>query len=279
MYGDLGRPPLRASALSRALVYDGSLWTDVRVVRATGSTNADLVAAARGGAAEGRVLVAEHQQAGRGRLDRAWVSPPQSGLTFSVLLRPPADVTPAARGWLPLLMGVAVAATVSELGEIPVGLKWPNDVLVGSDTGRGKAAGILAEVSDGAVVIGVGLNVSTRRDELPDPSATSLVLAGAACTDRDPLLRAILRRLAEDYRGWVAVAGDAVGCGLLAAYVDRCDTLGRDVEVLLPPGTTMRGRAEGIDELGRLLVRAQTGGQHPLAAGDVRHLRTPQGYL
>jgi len=278
VYGDLGRPPLRAGALSRALVYDGSLWTDVRVVRATGSTNADLVAAARGGAAEGRVLVAEHQQAGRGRLDRGWVSPPQSGLTFSVLLRPPPDIAPAARGWLPLLVGVCVAGAVGELGEIPVRLKWPNDLLVGPPGERGKAAGILAEVSDGAVVVGVGLNVSTRRDELPDPRATSLVLAGAACTDRDPLLRAILRRLAEDYRGWVAVAGNAAGCGLLPAYTERCDTLGRDVAVRLPTGTTLRGRAEGIDGWGRLLVRAD-GELHTLAAGDVTHLRTPQEYL
>src|SRR5262245_33528909 len=135
-YADLSRPPLQAAPLRRALV--GRLWTDVRVVTETGSTNADLVAAARTGAAEGLVLVAESQTAGRGRFDRVWQAPPRSSLTLSVLLRP--SVSPARLGWLPLLTGVALAESVGRIAVVDAALKWPNDLLL---DGRRKVAGIL----------------------------------------------------------------------------------------------------------------------------------------
>lgn len=269
MYADLTRPPLDAAALSRAVAHDGSLWREVRVEASSGSTNADLAAAARAGAAGGVVLVAEVQTRGRGRLDRDWVSPPQAGLTFSMLLRPPGDIPPGRWGWLPLLAGVALADAVRGLAEVGTRLKWPNDLLLGQR--RHKAAGVLAEVVDDAVVIGIGLNVSTRSEELP-AEATSLALEGAACTDRDPLLRAILREVEAAYRRWCDSVGDAVGSGLLAAYVEACDTLGKDVSVAVPGGPPVRGRAEAIDSAGRLLVRV--GDEvRALAAGDVTHLR------
>ena len=105
-----GRPstPRRCSA---RLVRPGGLWRDIRVTGETGSTNADLLAEARAGAAEGLVLVAETQTAGRGRLGRSWSSPPRAALACSVLLRP-VTVPPAARAWLPLLTGIAVAAAL-----------------------------------------------------------------------------------------------------------------------------------------------------------------------
>lgn len=267
MYGDLSRPPLNPAALARAMLHGGSVWTDLQVVQSTGSTNADLVAAARAGAPAGSVLVAEHQGGGRGRLDRGWVSPPQAGLTFSMLLRP--GVAAARWGWLPLLVGVALAEAVSTVGEVPARLKWPNDLLLGQ--GRQKAAGILAEVVDDAVVVGIGLNVSTRAGELP-PGATSLALLGSVCTDRDTVLRSVLRSVDVWFGTWNRAEGDAVGSGVLSAYVEVCDTLGREVAVALPDGTTLRGRAEAIDSAGRLLVRA-AGVLHPLAAGDVTHVR------
>lgn len=265
MYAHLDRPPLDSAALSKALVYDGSLWSSVQVVPVTGSTNADLIAA---DAADGAVLVAEHQKAGRGRLDRHWASPRQAGLTFSVLLRPP--VAQARWGWLPLMFGVALCESVRAVGgKGAAWLKWPNDLLAGQQ--RAKAAGILAEVAGPAVVVGIGLNVSTRADELP-AGATSLTLAGAATQDRDTVLRAVLRAVEVRYRAWCAAEGDAAGCGLLSAYVDLCDTLGREVSVALPAGTTLTGTAEAIDSSGRLLVRSG-GVLHRLAAGDVTHLR------
>lgn len=264
MYGDLDRPPLSEAGLVRALVYDGSLWSSVRVVARTGSTNADLLAA---GAADGAVLVAEHQEAGRGRLDRTWTSPPQAGLTFSMSLYPP--VRTARRGWLPLLVGVALAESVRSVAEVGAWLKWPNDLLLGPS--RHKAAGILATATADGAVVGVGLNVTTRADELP-VGATSILLAGGSGTDRQTLLPAILRAVEQRYRAWVAADGDAAGCGLLSAYVEVCDTLGREVTVALPSGSEIRGTAEAVDSAGRLLVR-HDGELVPLAAGDVTHVR------
>lgn len=269
MYADLSRPPLNAAALSRAVVHDGSLWSSLLVVASTGSTNADMAALARDGASEGVVLVAEEQTLGRGRLDRGWVSPPQAGLTFSVLLRPPGDIPVSRWGWLPLLAGLALVDAARSTAEVAAWLKWPNDLLVGGR--RHKAAGVLAEVVDDAVVLGMGLNVSTRADELP-AEATSLVLSGAAVTDRDTLLRVILREIEIWYRRWCDKLGDAAGSGVLAAYVEACDTLGREVSVAVPGGPPMRGRAEAIDRTGRLLVR--TGSEvRAVAAGDVTQLR------
>jgi len=125
-------------------------------------------------------------------------------------------------------------------------------------------------------VVGIGLNVTLRADELPaNPTglpATSLQLAGAAATDRDPLLRALLRSLADWYDRWRAAAGDAVASGLRDAYVAACATVGRDVRVLLPDGREVRGTATGVDPDGQLLVDGPAG-ELRLAAGDVLHLR------
>jgi BirA family transcriptional regulator, biotin operon repressor / biotin---[acetyl-CoA-carboxylase] ligase len=271
------RPPWRPDKLREALAGGSAgpagssgLWTSVRVVASTGSTNADLLA--RGGP-EGQVLVAEEQTAGRGRAGRTWVSRPGASLTFSVLLRP-GSVPPSVRGWLPLLTGVAVAAGVRSASGVEARLKWPNDVLVGDR----KLAGILAEQSpDGdAVVIGVGLNVATQERELPvSPSglpATSLLVEGAD-VGREALLAEILRSLEHWYLGFSADP-DPVSSGLLAQYRGACATLGRQVRVELPAGRVLAGVAEGVDPSGRLLVRpADAASATPVSAGDVIHLR------
>src|SRR5207302_7075942 len=168
------RPPLSAARLRAALVTPGGFWTDVQVKTETGSTNADAAAAARAGAPEGLVVVAESQTAGRGRLDRQWLSPPRAGLTLSVVLKPPSRYQ-----WLPLLAGVALVETVRRPGELDAVLKWPNDLLI---DGR-KCAGILAESVGDAVVVGIGLNVTLREPELPRPDPTSFLLARAALSD------------------------------------------------------------------------------------------------
>lgn len=282
-YTDLSRPPLRAVNLSRALVVPGGLWTRLDLHVETASTNADAAVAAERGAAEGLVVVAERQTSGRGRLDRRWESPARAGIATSVLLRPGLaqpdrnwPAVPSSRyGWLPLLAGVALAESVTRIAELAAALKWPNDLLVGDR----KCAGILAETvpaaaGDGGppVVVGIGLNVTLRADELPHPDATSLELAEAACTDRDPLLRALLRAVEQWYGRWREAAGDPDGSGLRQAYLDACATIGQRVRVSLPGGETITAQAIDVDADGRLVVSDGTG-TRSLAAGDVVHLR------
>ena len=271
-WSDLDRPPLNAAALQRAIVTPDGFWTELTVVERTGSTNSDLAARAKAGAAEGAVLVAEEQSAGRGRLDRQWTAPPRSGLFFSVLLRP--SGVPVERwGWLPLLAGVATATAVSRAGGVDTGLKWPNDLLVTVDAEERKTGGILAErAGDDGVVIGIGRNVSLREAELPVPAAGALALAGAKGTDRDPLLRAVLRSLADWYGEWRTAGGDPEASRLRQVYAAGCVTLGRAVRAELPGGDAVTGTAVTVDDDGRLVI-SSGGAERAVGAGDVVHLR------
>ncbi|MFG3546927.1 biotin--[acetyl-CoA-carboxylase] ligase [Streptomyces sp. NPDC047725] len=272
-WSDLDRPPLNPAALRRGLVREGGLWRQLDVVQRTGSTNSDLVArAAAGTADEGSVLVAEEQTAARGRLDRQWSAPARSGLFFSVLLRP-AEVPLARWGWLPLLTGVAVATGLSRAAGVDTALKWPNDLLVTVDGEERKAGGILAERAGDGVVVGVGVNVTLRADELPVPRAGSLALAGAVSTDRDPLLRGVLRALEDWYGRWRSAGGDPVASGLQETYAAGCATLGRTVRAELPGDRSLVGEAVAVDGDGRLVLATDAGVQQPVGAGDIVHLR------
>ncbi|RAO26804.1 Biotin--[acetyl-CoA-carboxylase] ligase [Micromonospora saelicesensis] len=286
-YTDLDRPPLSAARLRRALTAPNGPWARLELRAETGSTNADVAEAARADEPEGLVVVAERQTEGRGRRGRVWQSPARAGIATSVLLRPGEAVpergwlpaAPTGYGWLPLLAGVALVEAVARLAELEATLKWPNDLLIDD----AKCAGVLAEAVPGrapdqppAIVLGIGLNVTLRADELPvNPTglpATSLQLAGAVATDRDPLLRALLRAVADWYDRWRSAGGDAVASGLRDAYLAACSTIGREVRVLLPNGDSLTGTATGVDPDGQLMVTTSTGAR-TLAAGDVLHLR------
>jgi BirA family transcriptional regulator, biotin operon repressor / biotin---[acetyl-CoA-carboxylase] ligase len=258
---------MSAERVRNALVAPGGLWREIRIVAETGSTNSDLLADARGVVAEVVVLAAEPHSPARGRMARQWVAPPRAALTFSVLLRPGA-VPQARRGWITLLAGVALALALRQEAGVDARLKWPNDVQVNG----AKLAGILAEQAEDAIVVGAGINVSTRRDELPVPGATSLALAGAAVTDRDRLLAGVLRELERWYLDWAGRAGDAGATGLAAEYRRLSATLGRQVAVSLPGGRTLTGSADDVDDLGRLVVGSAEG-PVPVSAGDVVHVR------
>ncbi|MFJ1545896.1 biotin--[acetyl-CoA-carboxylase] ligase [Streptomyces sp. NPDC088246] len=290
-WSDLDRPPLNVPALRRGLLRPGGLWTSLDVVETTGSTNSDLAGRAAAGLAGGAVLVAEEQTAGRGRLDRAWTAPARSGLFLSVFLTP-GDVPVHRWGWLPLLTGVAVATGLARAAGVDTFLKWPNDLLVTipkdsdklrpGETPLGeerKTGGILAERAGDGVVVGIGLNVSLRADELPAPTAGSLALAGAVSTDRETLLRGVLRSLEHWYGQWRAADGDAAASGLQAAYAAGCATLGRTVRAQLPGGRTLTGEAVAIDGDGRLILSTDDGLQEPVSAGDIVHLRGIGGGL
>ncbi|MFI6880222.1 biotin--[acetyl-CoA-carboxylase] ligase [Streptomyces sp. NPDC050400] len=275
-WSDLDRPPLAATGLRRSLVRDGGLWSSVEVVPRTGSTNTDLVARAVAGTAdEGAVLVAEEQSEGRGRLDRRWSAPPRSGLFFSVLVKPGEHEVPVERwGWLPLLTGVAVATALSSAAGVDTALKWPNDLLLTVGDEERKAGGILAERAGAdAVVVGIGLNVSLRAEELPVPGAGSLALAGAKVLDREPLLRAVLRSFERWYVEWCAAEGDPTLSRLQETYAAGCATLGRQVRAMLPGDRELVGEAVAVDGDGRLVIATPSGDREPVGAGDIVHLR------
>jgi BirA family biotin operon repressor/biotin-[acetyl-CoA-carboxylase] ligase len=239
----------------------------VEIVDRAASTNALVAERARAGEPEWLVVVAEHQTAGRGRLDRTWETPDRAALTFSVLLRP--EVQAERWPWLPLLTGYAVGATLRTVGAAAC-LKWPNDVTVDD----AKVAGILLERVESsagpAAVVGIGLNVSTTREELPVETATSLSLLGVE-VDRTTLLGAVLTALSEQYDEWLGQGGSGEA-SFAAAYRRVCSTIGRRVRVDLPSGEAVGGQATGVDDVGRLLVETEDG-EVVVGAGDVVHVR------
>lgn len=256
---------------------EGTRFTDVRWVAETGSTNRDLLSEAAVGAPEGLVLVADHQTAGRGRLDRSWSAPPGASLLVSVLLRP--DLDPEHAFLVTAAGAVAACQACSEVAAVFPGIKWPNDLMIVAGerfTGR-KLAGILAEsmVSDGrieAVVLGMGLNVNWPEVlpvELAD-TAVALDHVVGHPVDREALLGAWLRHLDR----WLDLIATPEGhAALLMRLRETSATLGRRVRVELPGGT-LEGTAVDLTAEGHLLVLPAAGGEAvEVTVGDVVHLR------
>jgi|SRR6185312_2145991 len=145
---------------------------------------------------EGAVALTEEQTEGRGRLGRTWISPPGVSLLFSVLLEPPVET--ARLPELTVVAGEAVHEAIAEVTGLAPEIKLPNDILIG---GR-KTAGILAEAREGRVVLGIGVNVNLAESDLPETSATSLLVESGAEVDRAELLVEILDRLERHYDRW-----------------------------------------------------------------------------
>jgi BirA family transcriptional regulator, biotin operon repressor / biotin---[acetyl-CoA-carboxylase] ligase len=261
----------------------------VQVVDVTGSTNADLAAAARAGERGPLVLAARSQTSGRGRLGRQWQSPPGSSLSVSVLWCP--AVPQAVWPWLPMVVGLAVVDGLERLGA-GAALKWPNDVVVprpgatrgdepgsepepkGALEGLAKVAGVLVEGVAGpagaAVVAGVGLNLSPEAAaDVPGATSVHEVTGGPVVFERAlaELVEALGRRLPT----WERADGDPVASGVHDGYVRACTTLGRHVRVRTPGGVR-EGRAVEIGVDGALVL---AGGDGPVrvSAGDVEHVR------
>lgn len=200
--------PLDADAVRAASPAGAVIGRTVQVFAEVDSTNDVVARAGRSGAAEGLVVFAESQRAGRGRRGRRWSSAPGLGLWFSVLLRPS-----RAPGPLALLAAVAVAGAVEEAVGRPAGVKWPNDVLL---DGR-KVAGVLIEATGGFVVVGIGVNANQGREDFPPElrgRAGSLAMAsGGQAVDRATLAGRLLGELDACYRSWPAnMASIVAGC-------------------------------------------------------------------
>lgn len=249
-------------------------WPEPEVRASVTSTMTEVRLRAEQGAPQGLVIRAEEQTLGRGRHGRTWESPRGSGLWWSILLRPDCGIEMIPQ--LPLVLGVSVVTAITEHTGIPCGLKWPNDVLATSAGlfERAKIAGILAErLAEGAVVVGVGLNVSQESSMLPAGGASLLLLRSL---DDDPLVRhdlyreelftALLSQIARDYRRW------SCGDWSLDEYRTHCLTLGHSVRVGAiseSAGSSVEGRAVDVDEFGHLVVVTDSGDRHVVSAGDV----------
>ncbi len=226
--------------------------------RLLGSTMDEARRMAEDGCAEGAVVVAEEQTGGRGRFNRSWLSPPGSGLTFSVVLRPAGRRLHYAN----MAAALAVRGAAADLTGLPSTIKWPNDVRMGGK----KIAGILVEAAmegDAAhAVVGVGLNVNMDVSETPgiEETATSLSAETGRLFDRAEVLIAVIERLDEAYR--------LPGGVLLGEWKRALDTLGRRVRVR-SGSRALEGEAVGVDERGGLVLRPDDGPEVTLAAGEV----------
>jgi BirA family transcriptional regulator, biotin operon repressor / biotin---[acetyl-CoA-carboxylase] ligase len=299
------------------------------------STNRWVAEQARGGAAEGLVAVAGMQSAGRGRLDRTWIAPAGSALLCTVLVRPR---MPMARWhWLNLAMAVAAQDAIRLLSEsfsggsghgtrgigrltttqshefeangkvaaagFAVAVKWPNDLIVPS-MGDRKLAGILAEMvlpanGEGAVAVGIGLNVRRPLDVDPEVAARGVWLnellsapindsirdpeseldVAGSYVDRSfgegrissPSVDDVLNVLLSEFERQVTEVEDHP-TAFLETYRQRCITVGRHVRAMLPRSDIV-GTATGIDNDGQLLVATEDGSTHTISAADVVHIR------
>lgn len=265
---------LGADAIVSAIRAFGGSWHDVSVHPQISSTNAVGLAGASGGAASGTILVADVQTSGRGRLDRSWDAPAGTSALFSVVVRP---YGPHEWGTLTLLAGVAVAEAVQSAAGLKVSLKWPNDLIVRSldaPSGRGgKIGGLLAErdAASGAIALGVGINVDLAEADLPVPGASSLTLAGVRRPARAHLIGACLARIEHWYEAWDLAGTDPNEMEvLLAAYRERCLSIGAHLRVARPGAEDLVGLGAAIGPRGELVV--DVGGEHfPVVVGDVVH--------
>lgn len=266
------QPLLRTKTFGRTLY----------LLEETPSTNSEALRLAQEGASDGTTVVAERQTAGRGRLGRQWYSPPGENLYCSVLLRqtPLSGRMAEWLSWVPLTSAIAAAHASQELSKVRVALKWPNDLLVGTQ----KMGGILCESggsgSNGLfVVVGIGLNVNTPAEGFPEELrvlATSLTMATGTTIDRNALLASLLNQL-ETWQLLLLTNGPPAVSG---EYTALCVTLGQRILATLASGESVRGLAEAIGSDGSLRIRldhqpnAFPGTDHiAVRDAEVTHLR------
>lgn len=260
---------LTEDSIARSL--RGRFGVPLRYLPSIGSTNEEAMAWANEGAPEGAVVGADHQTAGRGRWGRTWSSAPRNLLQTSTILRPNLPVVDA--GVVTTSIGVACARAVEEVSGLEVGLKWPNDVNIAGK----KVAGILVEsrVDDRGIIsiaiAGVGINANWPIEEMPEEiqsRATSISVATGSAVDRLELLVAYLAALEDVYGLIRSERRDEI----VVEAVMRSEILERDVTVRFLDGSTLAGRASGIDPSGALKVETPDGTQL-VHVGEIEQLR------
>ena len=242
------------------------------------STNTFALELARNPTPQGTVILADRQTAGRGRLQRTWFSPPGSNIYGSLIFSSNSHVQDL--GWIPLMAGTAIAQAIEDTSEISISLKWPNDILINEQ----KVGGILCESfkrdsTETSVVIGFGINVNLSESEFPkdlEQTATSLQIHSQKPLDRHQLFKSIIPSLEQAWKALNTQGPPA--CQL--AYSARCRTLGKQILVQFPDGSTLEGMAQFIGEQGQLQMipsSSDATGQSArivdVHAGDIYHIR------
>ena len=240
----------------------GRIGRAIEAHASIGSTNDRARVLLEAADADGLVVVAEEQTAGRGRRGRTWLSPPGVNLMLSIALQPRLA---AADAWQ-LGLATALAVLAACRAHAPAGLKWPNDLV--ADDGN-KLGGLLVEtMADGTrlsgAIVGIGINVNWPRETMPEEiaaGATSLLDLANAPVDRVRLLRHLLEAFEDE------LVGIEAGESPLDRYRAACTTLGTPVSVATPDGI-VHGRAVDLDPTGCLVVDADDG-RHTLSTGEV----------
>ena len=230
------------------------------------STNNRARRLAEKGASEGTLIISDEQTAGRGRMGRSWISPPGTGIWFSLLLRP--AVTPTRATLITPLVAVALSRSIREETGLPAGIKWPNDILI-----RGKkAAGILTEISTCQrsiryIIVGIGINVNT--EYFPEEirgKATSLSLSSGCRISRLKILLSLLLKLERQYLDFTRKKDfDSI----LLDYRRMSVTIGNQVSIAVPDGK-LTVEAIDITETGGLLIKSNDGTIEEIISGEVQ---------
>jgi BirA family biotin operon repressor/biotin-[acetyl-CoA-carboxylase] ligase len=244
-------------ALDKAVINSSvTQYWRVSVVDVTASTQNDLAALARSGKAKaGDVIAANYQSAGRGRLSRTFEAPKNSALLFSFYIQP--KRSKEDWGWIALIAGASVAQA---LAKVKANVKWPNDILVNEK----KISGLIAEIVDDGVVVGIGINVGMTVEELPVLTATSLAIEGVGDTNRNEILARVLALFETNFTTW-----DNGDNSVAQIYTSLSSTLGTKVQIHYPNEQIEKGLAVAISPRGELILDS---GSH-VQAGDVVHLR------
>ena len=250
-------PWLKTCSFGRRMVYE----------KCVPSSNRSVLELAGTGETEGLLVVAESQTAGRGRQQRNWFSPPDKNLYFSLLLRP--TVQPVRLPELALLMALGLRKGIlSLLPDLPIGLKWPNDLWIDGH----KISGILCESEKHPslglqVVVGIGLNVNCTAKDFPpelQKIASSLQIAAGAPLDRAHLLAAILNHLEEYYQRWQQEKD-------LLPFLpewEQADILKGKLITITQPTRTITGTVLGLAPDGRLHMQLEDLSQTLISCGD-----------
>ncbi|MBO7711683.1 MAG: biotin--[acetyl-CoA-carboxylase] ligase [Lachnospiraceae bacterium] len=273
-YRILSCPDSVAAVEVSSLMETEVIGRDVRYMETIDSTNLYARRLGEDGAAEGVLVVADEQTAGKGRSGRHWTTPPGSAIAMSVLLRP--RIAPERISMVTLVMGLAVAKAVRELYGLDALIKWPNDVVVNGK----KICGILTEMSAelmavNYIVIGVGINSNMK--EFPEEirtTATSVALELGQDISRSQLIAEVMKHFETLYRCFLETSDLS---RIMSDYNAILVNTGRRVRVL-EPGNEYSAQALGTDRLGRLLVRTDEGTVREVYAGEVS-VRGIYGYV